>query len=66
MQQLQRAMELAPTNAAYLRAYLLLLDAMGRRDEALVLLQASPLLVGSSQLQQLFEAWKRSGDRASR
>lgn len=65
-QQLQRAMELAPTNAAYLRAYLLLLDAMGRRDEALALLQASPLLVGSPQLQQLSEAWRRSGDRASR
>ena len=51
-------MTLQPNNDQPFYAYLLTLDALGRRDEALEELQYSPLTQQSPRLQQLASAWR--------
>ena len=52
------SMTLQPNNDQPFYAYLLTLDALGRRDEALEQLQYSPLTQQSPRLQQLVSAWR--------
>ncbi len=52
------SMTLQPDNDQPFYAYLLTLDALGRRDEALEELQYSPLTQQSPLLQQLVTAWR--------
>lgn len=52
------SMTLQPNNDQPFYAYLLTLDALGRRDEALEELQYSPLTQQSQRLQELISAWR--------
>ena len=57
LERFQVAIELQPLNDQHFYAYLLTLDKLGRRDEALEQLQNSPLIRQSQTLQQLQSAW---------
>lgn len=59
LNQFLSAVTLQPLNDQYFYAYLLTLDALGRRDEALEELEYSPIAHQSQLLQQLALAWRR-------
>ena len=58
LEQFLSSMALQPNNEQPFYAYLLTLDALGRRDEALEELQYSPLTQQSPRLQQLVSTWR--------
>lgn len=56
---LKNAAQLAPTNADYFYAYMLILDSLNQRKKAIDILQRSPLIADNEQLKALLRQWQQ-------